>query len=82
MWFTVFVFVCNIIGVTTHRIPINIDATPNKGTVDMFWTYQRQFTVDVTLGEFQMKGRTPEEDPETHAQVQCYSAQYPVQCTV
>ena len=52
-----------------RRIPINIDSTPNKGTVDMFWTYQRQFTVDVPMGEFTMKGRTPEEDPETHAEV-------------
>jgi len=55
--------------IADKRIPINIDATPNKGTVDMFWTYQRQFTVDVPMGEFAMKGRTPEEDPETHAQV-------------
>ena len=36
-----------------------IDNTPNKGTVDMFWNYQRTFVIDIDAAEFTMKGQTP-----------------------
>jgi hypothetical protein len=35
-------------GLVGSRIPLCVDATANKGGVDMFWTYQFwQFNVDV-----------------------------------
>eukprot|EP00241_Pyramimonas_parkeae_P003638 CAMPEP_0114245380 /NCGR_PEP_ID=MMETSP0058-20121206/11862_1 /TAXON_ID=36894 /ORGANISM="Pyramimonas parkeae, CCMP726" /LENGTH=651 /DNA_ID=CAMNT_0001358423 /DNA_START=170 /DNA_END=2125 /DNA_ORIENTATION=+ len=55
--------------IASKRLPIIIDNTNNKGTVDMFWNYQRTFTIDVQQALFDMKGQTPAQDPESHSKV-------------
>jgi hypothetical protein len=54
------------------RVPLVMDATQNRDVVDLFWTvgvFGHSFVIDVPMAMYRMKGRTPTQDPQTHAAI-------------